>query len=186
MLEKFAQSPGLGPAYIHRSSASVPIWAMLSGSMQKGGLRILNWCWRQRIGSRVHRSRPSHRGKNTLVFIGGVAVQSHANGGGDGRRNRHEVSPRKAGARAEDAVYDRVGNIMLERIMGADLELVDEGFDIGIRDSSERRSRMSKRKGAGPTAFRRGGSVHKYGGLGWPLLRKCARRSASSASPLTM
>jgi 1-aminocyclopropane-1-carboxylate deaminase len=26
----------------------------------------------------------------------------------------------------EDAVYDRVGNIMLSRIMGADLELVDE------------------------------------------------------------
>ena len=35
----------------------------------------------------------------------------------------------------EDAVYDRVGNIMLSCIMGADVELVEEGFDIGIRDS---------------------------------------------------
>ena len=35
----------------------------------------------------------------------------------------------------EDAVYDRVGNIMLSRIMGAEIQLVDEGFDIGIRDS---------------------------------------------------
>jgi 1-aminocyclopropane-1-carboxylate deaminase len=35
----------------------------------------------------------------------------------------------------EDAVYDRVGNILLSRIMGADVRLVDEGFDIGIRES---------------------------------------------------
>src|SRR5258708_17667719 len=35
----------------------------------------------------------------------------------------------------EDAVYDRVGNILLPRIMGAETQLVDEGFDIGIRDS---------------------------------------------------
>ena len=35
----------------------------------------------------------------------------------------------------EDAVYDRVGNIMLSRIMGADVQLVDDGFDIGIRES---------------------------------------------------
>ena len=37
----------------------------------------------------------------------------------------------------EDAVYDRVGNILLSRIMGADIEMVDEGFDIGIRQSWE-------------------------------------------------
>ena len=33
----------------------------------------------------------------------------------------------------EDAVYDRVGNIMLSRIMCADVQMVDQGFDIGIR-----------------------------------------------------
>jgi Pyridoxal-phosphate dependent enzyme len=37
-----------------------------------------------------------------------------------------------------DAVYDRVGNILMSRVMGAEIELVDEGFDIGIRDSWER------------------------------------------------
>src|SRR5580693_5728218 len=37
----------------------------------------------------------------------------------------------------EDATYDRVGNIQLSRIMGADVRLVDEGFDIGIRRSWE-------------------------------------------------
>src|SRR6266576_5353596 len=33
-----------------------------------------------------------------------------------------------------DAVYDRVGNILMSRIMGAEIELVEEGFDIGIRE----------------------------------------------------
>src|SRR6059058_3552014 len=34
-----------------------------------------------------------------------------------------------------DVVYDRVGNIQLSRIMGADVRLVDEGFDIAFRPS---------------------------------------------------
>ena len=33
----------------------------------------------------------------------------------------------------EDAVYDRVGNILMTRLMGADSRIVDESFDIGIR-----------------------------------------------------
>ena len=32
-----------------------------------------------------------------------------------------------------DGVYDRVGNILLTRLMGADSRLVEDGFDIGIR-----------------------------------------------------
>src|SRR5476649_2145397 len=34
-----------------------------------------------------------------------------------------------------DVVYDKVGNILLSRIMGADVRLVDEGFDIAFRPS---------------------------------------------------
>src|SRR5258708_19641582 len=33
----------------------------------------------------------------------------------------------------EDAVYDRVGNILLSRTIGADGEMVDEGFGIWLR-----------------------------------------------------
>jgi 1-aminocyclopropane-1-carboxylate deaminase len=40
----------------------------------------------------------------------------------------------------EDAVYDRVGNILLTRLMGAESRIVDDGFDIGIRKSWEARS----------------------------------------------
>src|ERR1700731_1119469 len=67
----------------------------------------------------------------------------------------------------EDAVYDRVGNILLSRIMGADLEMVDEGFDIGIRQSWEDAIADVKAKGGKPYAIPAGASVHKYGGLGY-------------------
>jgi len=67
----------------------------------------------------------------------------------------------------EDAVYDRVGNIMLSRIMGAEIQLVDEGFDIGIRDSWTAALADVKAKGGKPYAIPAGASVHKFGGLGY-------------------
>src|SRR5215467_7155392 len=36
-----------------------------------------------------------------------------------------------------DVAYDRVGNILLSRLMGADVRLDSSGFDIGIRPSWE-------------------------------------------------
>ena len=67
----------------------------------------------------------------------------------------------------EDAVYDRVGNIMLSRIMGADVRLVDDGFDIGIRKSWEDALADVEAQGGTPYAIPAGASVHKYGGLGY-------------------
>jgi 1-aminocyclopropane-1-carboxylate deaminase len=67
----------------------------------------------------------------------------------------------------EDAVYDRIGNIMLSRIMGADVRLVDEGFDIGIRKSWEDAIADVKANGGKPYAIPAGASVHKFGGLGY-------------------
>ena len=67
----------------------------------------------------------------------------------------------------EDAVYDRVGNILMSRVMGAEIELVNEGFDIGIRESWERAIEDVKAKGGKPYAIPAGASVHKFGGLGF-------------------
>lgn len=67
----------------------------------------------------------------------------------------------------EDAVYDRVGNIMLSRIMGADVRLVDDGFDIGIRDSWTKAIEEVKAAGGKPYPIPAGASVHKFGGLGY-------------------
>ncbi len=67
----------------------------------------------------------------------------------------------------EDAVYDRVGNIQLSRIMGADVRLVDDGFDIGIRKSWEEAMDDVKANGGTPYPIPAGASVHPYGGLGY-------------------
>jgi 1-aminocyclopropane-1-carboxylate deaminase len=67
----------------------------------------------------------------------------------------------------QDAVYDRVGNILMSRVMGAEIELVDEGFDIGIRESWERALEDVKDKGGTPYPIPAGASVHKFGGLGF-------------------
>src|SRR5437879_5482185 len=65
----------------------------------------------------------------------------------------------------EDAVYDRVGNILLSRVMGADVQLVDEGFDIGIRQSWEEAIDEVKAAGGKPYAIPAEPSVHRYGRL---------------------
>jgi 1-aminocyclopropane-1-carboxylate deaminase len=67
----------------------------------------------------------------------------------------------------QDAVYDRVGNILMSRVLGAEVELVDAGFDIGIRESWERALADVKAKGGKPYAIPAGASVHKLGGLGY-------------------
>src|SRR5271168_4016079 len=60
-----------------------------------------------------------------------------------------------------------VGNILLSRIMGAETQLVDEGFDIGIRESWKAALEDVKAKGGKPYAIPAGASVHKFGGLGY-------------------
>jgi 1-aminocyclopropane-1-carboxylate deaminase len=67
----------------------------------------------------------------------------------------------------EDVAYDRVGNILLSRIMGADVQLAGEGFDIGIRESWRKAIDDVKAKGGRPYPIPAGASVHKYGGLGY-------------------
>ncbi|WP_019903702.1 1-aminocyclopropane-1-carboxylate deaminase [Methylobacterium sp. 77] len=76
----------------------------------------------------------------------------------------------------EDAVYDRVGNILLSRIMGAETQLVDEGFDIGIRESWTAALEDVKAKGGKPYAIPAGASVHKFGGLGYVGFAEEVRR----------
>jgi 1-aminocyclopropane-1-carboxylate deaminase len=67
----------------------------------------------------------------------------------------------------DDAVYDRVGNILLSRIMGAEVQLVDQGFDIGIRQSWKDALEDVEAKGGKPYPIPAGASVHKFGGLGY-------------------
>ena len=66
-----------------------------------------------------------------------------------------------------DAVYDKVGNILLSRIMGADVRLDPGGFDIGIRPSWEDALASVFERGGKPYAIPAGASDHPLGGLGF-------------------
>jgi 1-aminocyclopropane-1-carboxylate deaminase len=66
-----------------------------------------------------------------------------------------------------DAVYDKVGNILLSRIMGAEVRLDPAGFDIGIRASWEQAVTDLEARGGKPYAIPAGASDHPLGGLGF-------------------
>jgi 1-aminocyclopropane-1-carboxylate deaminase len=66
-----------------------------------------------------------------------------------------------------DPVNDRVGNILLSRIMGADVRLVEAGFDIGFRSSWEQAIEDVRAAGGVPYAIPAGASDHRLGGLGF-------------------
>ena len=66
-----------------------------------------------------------------------------------------------------DSVNDRVGNIMLSRIMGAEVRLDPAGFDIGFRDSWTRAMDDVRERGGRPYGIPAGASDHRLGGLGF-------------------
>ena len=66
-----------------------------------------------------------------------------------------------------DAVYDRVGNIEMSRILGAQVRLDAAGFDIGIRPSWEQAMDDVRRAGGKPFPIPAGCSEHPLGGLGF-------------------
>lgn len=66
-----------------------------------------------------------------------------------------------------DAVNDKVGNILLSRIMGADVRLDPSGFGIEFKDSWQRAIEDVKRAGGTPYAIPAGASDHRLGGLGF-------------------
>jgi 1-aminocyclopropane-1-carboxylate deaminase len=66
-----------------------------------------------------------------------------------------------------DSVNDRVGNILLSRIMGANVRLVDADFGIGFKNSWERAIEDVRMQGGTPYPIPAGASDHRLGGLGF-------------------
>ncbi|MFD0205452.1 MULTISPECIES: 1-aminocyclopropane-1-carboxylate deaminase [Saccharothrix] len=107
-------------------------------------------------------------GCDTLVSIGGV-------------QSNHTRQVAAAAARAglkcvlvqeswvdwPDAVYDRVGNILLSRLMGAEVRLVEAGFGIGVKPAWEQAIEDVRAAGGTPYAIPAGASDHPLGGLGF-------------------
>ena len=108
------------------------------------------------------------QGADTLVTIGGI--QSN-------HTRQVAAVAAKLGLRCRlvqenwvdyhDAVYDRVGNILMSRIMGAEVELVDAGFGISFKESWEQALDDVRRRGGRPYAIPAGASDHRLGGLGF-------------------
>ena len=66
-----------------------------------------------------------------------------------------------------DSLNDRVGNILLSRIMGAEVRLDPAGFGIGIKSSWQRAIDDVRERGGTPYAIPAGASDHRLGGLGF-------------------
>lgn len=108
------------------------------------------------------------QGCDTLVSIGGIqsnqtrqvaAVAAHL--------GMKCVLVQENWVNYADAVYDRVGNIELSRIMGADVRLDAAGFDIGIRASWKQAMEEAAQDGGKPFPIPAGCSEHPLGGLGF-------------------
>src|SRR5215467_8455311 len=66
-----------------------------------------------------------------------------------------------------DVTYDRVGNILMSRLCGAEVRLVKAGFGIGFKESWEQALRDVEAAGGKPYAIPAGASDHPLGGLGF-------------------
>ncbi|WP_433663835.1 1-aminocyclopropane-1-carboxylate deaminase [Nocardia sp. CA-128927] len=120
----------------------------------------------RKLGYLVHDALS--KGADTLVTIGGV--QSN-------HTRQVAAVAAKAGLKAvlvqeswvdwPDPVNDKVGNILLSRIMGADVRLVQAGFGIGFKDSWHQALDDVHAAGGTPYAIPAGASDHPLGGLGF-------------------
>jgi 1-aminocyclopropane-1-carboxylate deaminase len=108
------------------------------------------------------------QGCDTLVSIGGVqsnhtrqvaAVAAHL--------GLKCVLVQEHWVEWDDPGYESVGNILLSRIMGADVRLSAAGFDIAFRPSWEEALASVETAGGKPYAIPAGASDHPLGGLGF-------------------
>src|SRR5690348_2505512 len=108
------------------------------------------------------------QGCDTLVSIGGVqSNHTRQVAAVAARLGLRCVLVQEHWVEWPDVVYDKVGNILLSRIMGADVRLDPSGFDIGIRKSWEDALASVEERGGKPYAIPAGGSDHPLGGLGF-------------------
>jgi 1-aminocyclopropane-1-carboxylate deaminase len=107
-------------------------------------------------------------GADTLVSIGGVqsnhtrqvaAVAAHL--------GLKAVLVQEHWVDWPDVTNDRVGNIMLSRLMGADVRLSTAGFGIGVKDSWREALAEVEISGGRPYPIPAGASEHPLGGLGF-------------------
>src|SRR2546422_6527650 len=170
-VDSFARVPLLfGPSPVHRLDrlsehlgGEVEIWAKredCNAGLAYGGnkVRKLEFLAAEALA----------QGCDTLVSIGGVqSNHTRQVAAVAARLGLGCVLVQEHWVEWPDAVYDKVGNILLSRIMGADVRLDPGGFDIGIRPSWEEALASVEERGGKPYAIPAGASDHPLGGLGF-------------------
>ena len=108
------------------------------------------------------------QGADTLVSIGGVqSNHTRQVAAVAARCGLKAVLVQESWVDWPDSVNDKVGNILLSRIMGADVRLVDAGFGIGFKDSWQQALEDVRAGGGTPYPIPAGASDHPLGGLGF-------------------
>jgi 1-aminocyclopropane-1-carboxylate deaminase len=108
------------------------------------------------------------KGCDTLVSIGGVQSnhtrQVAAVAAACGMKCR---LVQEHWAEWDDPVYDKVGNILLSRLMGAKAVLEGAGYSTAVKETWEAALEEVRRDGGTPYAVPAGASDHPLGGLGY-------------------
>jgi len=108
------------------------------------------------------------QGCDTLVSIGGVqSNHTRQVAAVAARVGMKCVLVQESWVDWPDAVYDKVGNILISRLAGADVRLVKAGFGIGFKESWEQALAEIEERGGKPYAIPAGASDHPLGGLGF-------------------
>ncbi len=108
------------------------------------------------------------QGCDTLVSIGGVqSNHTRQVAAVAARAGLRCVLVQESWVDWPDAVYDRVGNILLSRILGAEVRLVQSDFGIGFKESWEQAIADVEARGGKPYPIPAGASDHALGGLGY-------------------
>jgi 1-aminocyclopropane-1-carboxylate deaminase len=108
------------------------------------------------------------QGADTLVSIGGVqSNHTRQVAAVAARLGLKAVLVQESWVEWPDPVNDKVGNILLSRLMGADVRLVRADFGIGFKDSWNQTLDDVRRTGGHPYPIPAGASDHPLGGLGF-------------------
>jgi len=108
------------------------------------------------------------QGCDTLVSIGGVqSNHTRQVAAVAARLGLKCVLVQESWVDWPDAVYDKVGNILLSRLAGADVRLVKSGFGIGFKESWQQALAEIEAAGGKPYPIPAGASDHRLGGLGF-------------------
>ncbi len=108
------------------------------------------------------------KGCDTLVSIGGVqSNHTRQVAAVAARVGLRCVLIQESWVEWPDSVYDKVGNILISRMAGADVRLIRAGFGIGFKESWEQTLREIEQAGGRPYAIPAGASDHPLGGLGF-------------------